>query len=202
MDEAWFKRQQKLAGVTAEHIAALIGRDRSIVSKIYSGRAKMSLEWAQAFATALKVPLATVLEKAGTAQPAVARQVQPGFAEGDAAPFVFSDRPDDPARQIAQALGAHRPGVDVWRVRGAAMALGGLLNDDYLLLDTHAAERAAPGDVVIAQIYQRDKTITVLRRFEPPVLVSASCDPADGRAHVVDGVNCVIRGKVIASWRT
>lgn len=202
MDEAWFKRAQKKAGVTAEDIAAQLGRDRSIVSKIYAGKARMSLEWAQAFATALDVPLATVLEKAGVTSADTARQVTPGFAESDAAPFHFPDRPDDPVKTIARALGAARPGVDVWRVKGSAMALCGLLDGDFFLLDTHAAERCTAGDIVIAQIYQRDRTTTVMRRFEPPVLVAASCNPTEGRVHVVDGVNVVVRGKVVASWRT
>lgn len=202
MDERWFKQAQKQAGVTAEDIAALVGRDRSIVSKIYAGRARMSLEWAQAFATALKVPLTTVLEKAGAGQPTTVRQLAPGFSDSDATAWQPSDRSDDQITQIARALGAQRPGVDVWRVNSAAMALGGMVAGDFFLLDTHAAERCSAGDAVVAQIYQRDRTITVLRRFEPPVLVAASCDPDDGRVHVVDGVNVVIRGKVIASWRT
>jgi SOS-response transcriptional repressor LexA len=94
-----------------------------------------------------------------------------------------------------------RPGVDVWRVKSRAMALSGLLEGDFMLVDTHAAERVRAGDVVIAQIYTRTGANTVLRRFEPPVLVAASADPADGRVHVVDGDNVVIRGKVVASWR-
>jgi hypothetical protein len=59
-----------------------------------------------------------------------------------------------------------------------------------------------PGDVVIAQVYDRGGSAkTVLRRFEPPVLVAASMDPEDWRVHVVDGNNVLIRGKVVASWR-
>lgn len=199
MDDKWFKRQQKIAGVTADAIAARMGRSRSNVSHILTGKQRMSLEWARAFAEVLRVPLATVLEKAGVAEPETAQQLAPGFAEADAMPFKH--RPEDPGVQIARALGADRPGIDVWRVKSSAMALAGTLAGDYLLLDTHAAERCAPGDLVIAQVYSRHDATTVLRRFEPPVLVAASADPADGRVHVVDGVNVVIRGKVIASWR-
>jgi hypothetical protein len=203
MDERWFKRQQKVAGVTADAIAATLGRDRSAVSRIYSGKQRMTLEWAQAFATALKVPVATVLEKAGATTPAARASLSYGMAEGDAAPWAPPAGSADPADPVGRALGAGRPGVDVWRVRSRAMALAGLLAGDWVVVDTHAAERTRAGDTVIAQVYDnaRGTATTLLRRHEPPVLVAASIEPDDQRALVVDGVNVVIRGKVIASWR-
>lgn len=203
MDDKWFKQQQKLVGKTADQIAAVLGRDRSVVSKILAGKQKMTLEWATAFAQALEVPLATVLEKAGTADLPVARQIAPGFAESDAAVWLPGPGLAEAAvvKSVAAALG-ERPGVDVWRVNGPSMALAGLLTGDLMLVDSHQAERVRAGDVVIAQVYGRHASAsTVLRRFEPPVLVAASTDPADARVHVVDGENVVIRGKVVASWR-
>ena len=200
MDVAWFKQQQKRAGVTAEEIAKLAGRARSNVSHIYSGQQRMSLEWADAFAKALNVDVATVLEKAGTATPALATQLRPGFAESDAAPWTGPERQP---KSIAQVLGLDRPGVDIWRMKSQAMCLGGILSGDYLLVDTHAAERAQAGDIVVAQVYNNSAgtATTLIRRLEPPVLVAASPAPDDQRVHVVDGVNVVIRGRVAASWR-
>lgn len=203
MDDKWFKAQQKKAGITADQIAAVLGRDRSVVSKILSGKQRMTLEWAQAFATALHVPLATVLEKSGAADFQAVEQVKPGFSESDATPFIHGPGTvEGPAhRAIATAMG-ERSGVDVWRVKSRAMALAGLLEGDFILVDMHQAERVRPGDVVIAQIYTPRGATTVLRRFEPPVLLAASADPADNRVYVVDGHNVVIMGKVVASWRT
>lgn len=202
MDDKWFKLQQKKAGVTADDIAKHIGRDRSVVSKIYSGQRTMSLEWANAFSEVLRVPLADVLERAGAMDAPTAQKLQPGFAESDAAPWKGKDAENRSVSKFADALGA-RPGIDIWLVKSAAMSLAGYLPDDYILLDTHQAERVRPGDIVIAQIYNNASgtATTVLRRFQPPVLVSASCDPADQAVHVVDGINVVIRGKVSASWR-
>ncbi len=203
MDDKWFKAQQKKVGITADAIAAVLGRDRSVVSKILSGKQRMTLEWARAFATALQVEVATVLEKAGIADAPTVQAVSSGFAESDAAPWVPGPEPAG-AREVstvAQALGGNRPGVDVWRVKGQVMALSGLLAGDFMLVDTHQAERVKPGDLVVAQVYTRTGAATVLRRYEPPVLVAASADPTEGRVHVVDGINVVIRGKVVASWR-
>jgi SOS-response transcriptional repressor LexA len=202
MDDKWFKRQQKKIGVTAEDIAAARGLSRVNVSHILTGRQRMSLDWAKAFADVLQVPLATILEKAGVTDEPITQQLSPGFAESDASPFSPPPGQADQMKTIAAALGASRPGIDIWRVKSNAMALGGLLDGDFILVDTHQSERVRAGDVVIAQLYQRNGTaITVLRRFEPPVLVAASADPADRRVYVVDGENVVIRGKVIASWR-
>lgn len=202
MDDKWFKLQQKRVGVTADQIAAHLGRDRSVVSKILSGKQRMTLEWANAFAAVLQVPLATVLEKAGAADGPLLQQVVPGFAESDATQFVYGLGSGEAAqiRSIAQILG-ERPGVDVWRVKSVSMMLAGYLPGDYILVDSHAAERVRPGDVVIAQIYGREGASTVLRRFAPPVLIAASASPEDQKVHVVDGENVVVRGKIIASWR-
>lgn len=202
MDVLWFKQQQKRAGVTADQIAEKMGRTRANVSHILNGRQRMSLDWAKAFAEVLQVPLATVLEKAGVTDAPTAQAVQPGFSESDVAPFIggASLAHSAQVRTLAQDLG-ERPGVDVWQVKSSAMALGGFLPGDFMLVDTHQAERVRAGDVVVAQLYTRTGASTVLRRFEPPVLVAASADPADARVHVVDGTNVVVRGKVVASWR-
>lgn len=204
MDDKWFKAQQKKVGATADDIAKVMGRARSNVSHILNGHQRMSLEWAQAFAQVLQVPVAVVLEKAGTLEPAAAQQLQPGFSESDVAAWVpgpgFAE--GQTVRTIADVMGA-KPGVDIWRVRSRAMALAGLIEGDFMLVDTFQSERVKAGDVVIAQVYDKNvgAATTVLRRFEPPVLVAASADPADGRVHVVDGNNVVVRGKVVASWR-
>lgn len=200
MDDKWFKMQQKRVGATADQIAAVLGRDRSVVSKIYSGKQRMTLEWAQAFAKIFDTPVSTILEKAGAIDEPLALQLSPGFADSDAAPFVPAPGTEQREKTIATVMG-QRPGVDVWRVKSRAMALAGLLEGDFILVDTHAAERARAGDVVVAQIYNPRGGTTVLRRFEPPVLVAASTDPTEGRVHVVDGVNVVVRGKVVTSWR-
>jgi len=204
MDEKWFKRQQKIAGVTADEIAAKLGRDRSVVSRIYTGRQRMSLDWAQAFADTLNVPLDEVLKRAGALDEPRARELQPGFAESDAAVWKGQEPERRRVQNVTQALGLDRLGVDIWQVKGMSMALQGLLPGDMIAVDQHAAEHVRAGDTVIAQRYDNTRgiAVTLLRRFEPPVLVAASADPDDRRVHVVDGDNVVVRGKVVATWRT
>lgn len=203
MDERWFKLALKKAGKSAGDVADRMGRARSNISNIFAGRQRMSLDWAQAFADTIGCDVATVLEKAGEAPAAIA-SLRPGFAESDVAAWTPAPADEEAEGLIARALGRVRNGIDVWRVKSRALELAGYLPGDFLLVDSHAADRARAGDVVIAQVYARDRPAasTVLRRLEPPVLVSATTDPEDQRVHVVDNVNVLVRGKVIASWRS
>jgi transcriptional regulator with XRE-family HTH domain len=205
MDKIWLKQRLRASGKTSADLAAAIARDRAVVSRIMNGHQAMTLDQAKIIATEIGAPLSELLARAGLADPPTAQVFTPGFAESDVTQWIAGPSAGEGAavRGVASALGADRPGIDIWRVKGQAMALAGLLAGDFLLIDTHASERARAGDVVVAQIYNNatGSALTVLRRFEPPVLVAASIDPADGRVHVVDGVNVVIRGKVIASWR-
>jgi transcriptional regulator with XRE-family HTH domain len=191
MDDKWFKTKQKAAGVTAEDIAQKMGRDRSIVSRIYNGHQKMSLEWAKAFAEVLKVPLDQVLKHAGALEVQEAKKLEPSQSNGDAALWEGSAHEQVAMHGIVTGLGGGTPGIDVWRVRTGSMVMNGYSIGDKLLVDTNKSETCKTGDIVLA-----------LRRFEPPVLVSGSTTPSEQRVHVVDGKNVVIKGKVIASWRT
>jgi SOS-response transcriptional repressor LexA len=201
MDKQWLKQRLRMQGLTAADLARAINRDAAVVSRISNGQQPLTLDQAKVFADTLSVDLPEMLVRAGITDKPTAQQLAPGFAESDAAPFLHAPGlAEAPARGIAQAFG-ERPGVDVWRVKSQAMALAGFLSGDFMLVDTHAADRARTGDVVIAQVYSRTGATTVLRRFEPPVLVAASTAPEDQRVHVVDGSNVVIRGRVVASWR-
>ena len=202
MDRDWLKKHLRAQGKTTADLAAAIGRDRAVVSRIMNGHQELTLDQAKVFAAELGIEVAEVLTSAGMIDAPTAQVFTPGFSESDAAAWVPGPGIVEAGaiRGVADALG-QRPGVDVWRVKSQAMALAGLLDGDFFLLDTHQSERVKAGDVVIAQVYTRNGATTVLRRFEPPVLVAASIDPAEGRVHVVDGENVVIRGKVVASWR-
>jgi SOS-response transcriptional repressor LexA len=200
MDATWFKQQQRRLGITSFDLGKAIDRDRSVISKIINGYQKMTLDQARALAQALDVPFHEMVARAGLADPATAQQLAPGFSESDAAPWQGQGAEGDRTRRIAEIYGA-RPGVDVWQVKGRGMAFGGYLPGDFILVDTHAAERARRGDDVIAQVYRGSGARTVFRRYEPPVLVPLSPDPEDLVVIVVDGDSVVIRGKVVASWR-
>lgn len=202
IDDKWFKAQQRKAGVTAEDIGARLGKDRSLVSRIYVGRQRMKLDEAKIFAEVLQVPLDEVLRRAGVADGPTAQVLTYGSAHGDAGKWLPQQGDNRHIAEIAQAFGA-RPGMDIWEVHSAAMSLQGIMPGDFMLVDVEAPERAKAGDIVVAKVYDkpRGEASTILRRFEPPVLVAASADAEDQRVYVVDGINVILQGKVKASWR-
>lgn len=204
MFREWIKLRLRTLGKNSGDLATAINRDRAVVSRIMNGRQKLTLDQAKQFATVLNCELTEVLEKSGVADRPTAQQLTPGFAESDA--VIWSAEGGHKAielKSVAASFGGARDGVDVWRVKGMALALAGFLPGDWMLVDRMKAERVRAGDVVIAKIYNNSSgaVSAVLRRFEPPVLVAASPDAADQRVFVVDGMNVVIQGKVIAQWR-
>lgn len=204
MDVTWFKQKQKQAGATTADIAEAMGRDRSIVSHIYSGRQRMSLDWAKAFADVLKVPLDEVLTHADVLDGETVQQITLSPSGSDVDPFTDPGTTDHKSNERINALGGGRPGTAIWTVKTTALALGGYLPNDHIIVDTLKAEHCKAGDVVLARVYDRQSglAITLLRRFEPPALVAATNDPTKQRIHIVDGNNVAIIGKVIASWRS
>lgn len=203
MDEKWFKLRKKIAGVTNADIAAKIGRDHTVISKLVAGTQKMTFEYADIIAQALDVPAAEVLEKFGAIDARLAQELTPGFRESDAAPFIEQGGKREKINEIARIMGGDRPGVDVWQIKSRAMALAGFLAGDYILVDSYIGERLYRGDTVIAQVYNNATATasTILRTFHPPVLVAAGLELDEAPVHVVDGINVSIRGKVIGTWR-
>lgn len=204
MDADWFRKIMKEKGVTSTDVAAIAGRARTGISHILNGKQAMTMPWIRAFAQALDLPIDEIMARAGHLAEGEVVTLLRGFAEGDAAMFKAQSPSDQTEMQrVADVFGGNRPGVDVWQVSSPALSLMGYMTGDHMLVDTHASERVRAGDVVVAQVYDRaGEATTVLRRFEPPVLIAASPLPTDQRVHVVDGNNVVIRGRVVASWRT
>ncbi|MDR6266561.1 hypothetical protein [Roseobacter sp. N2S] len=204
MDDKWFKRQQKIAGVTAEDIGVALGRDRSVVSRIFVGRQKMSLDQASIFAEVLNVPLQTVLEKAGIAPQSLGSAPNLVAAEGDVSLLDLNASEQIKNDMISRAFGNAGPSMDVWTVTSNALQFLGYVVGDRILVDTNLADTAKSGDVVIARMYDRRNTAerTILRRYEAPILITATAEAIIPAAVIADGNSVVIKGKVIASWRT
>lgn len=204
MNAGWFKSRQRELGVTSFDLGAALGRDRTVVARIYSGRQRMTLDQAHVFADQLKVPLAEVIERAGIAGRATAREIAHGFAEGDAAPWSPSIAArDSQDALLARALGL-RPGVEVWTVNSACMSLAGFMPGDKIVVDTVHADEVRSGDAVLAQIYDvtTGSARTVFRQYQQPALVSHSPDRDDWRVHLVDKSTVAIVGVITASWRS
>ncbi|MBU2867037.1 helix-turn-helix domain-containing protein [Pacificibacter marinus] len=207
----WFKNTLKQKNVSSEDVASILGLAQSNISHIYAGRQQMSLKWAQAFSQALDIPVDEILRRAGqtgeTGRDEITertlKDLRRGFSDSDATPYAAGPSETKKTETIAIQFG-QRAGVDVWTVGTDCMRLGGYLKGDQILVDTHKSEQCRAGDVVIAQVYdnQGGGAKTVLRRFEPPALIADSALDENQRIIIVDGTNTVIKGKVVAQWRS
>lgn len=208
MDTNFFRERQRELRLTNDDLAQAIGRDRSVISRIWSGERQMKPSEVRAIADKLNLDIALVIDKAGLNGGDILLQMKSALERThfneDASPW----KPEEgisvsETRDMAQLLGGARPGVDIWQVRNNSLIFEGYREGDYLLVDHNAAARARAGEVVVAQVYdhQGGGATTLLRRYEPPVLVGWGLDPDERTVHVVDGKNVAIRGVVIASWR-
>lgn len=202
MDGDYFRKALKRRDLTSADLANAIGRDRTVVSKIFSGLRPMRPNEAEAAARLLDVPLDEVLEHAGLFSQASSIQSTVGFSESDAVPFKFN-MPKESRDAYAAEFGFDRPGVDVWTVQSDVMILAGYRKDDTIVVDANRAGSARDGDDVLAQIYdyQSGSATTVFRRYDMPVIHALSGRPTDVRPVVVDNRNVIIAGVVIGSWR-
>lgn len=105
MDDSWFKARKKELKITNGTIAAAIGRDVSIVSKVLTGTIPFSLEYVPGFAQALQVSREEILAHAG-----VIGATSAGEVESNAIPFrmegASAERMRDDLPIYGTALGA------------------------------------------------------------------------------------------------
>lgn len=120
----------------------------------------------------------------------------PGFGESEAVPY--SEWQDEKLPEwVLAAIAAHkrnRNGVEPWIMKGWALDLLGILPGDVLMIDQNARPRG--GSIVCAQLTDlaTGKTETVMRRYEPPYLVTHSAKIGPTRPEMVDDERVVIMG--------
>lgn len=121
-----------------------------------------------------------------------------GLAEAESA--RYEAEPLEVVDGAVQALKGTRNGVDPWILRSRCLEVAGYMPGDVLMVDLNA--RPQPGDVVCAQVYDRNgKAETVFRIFEDPFLVAVSFDRSLFKPLLIDNDRVVVRGVVIASFR-
>jgi len=121
-----------------------------------------------------------------------------GLAESESA--RYDAEPLTVIDGAVKALKGERNGIDPWVLKSRCLEAGGYLPGDVLMVDLNA--RPEPGDIVCAQVYDRNgKAETVFRIFEDPFLVAATLDRSIMKPWLVDNDRVVVRGVVIASFR-
>lgn len=100
-----------------------------------------------------------------------------GFAENEATPY---DAGEGREKAIITAFTTGRNAVVPWRLDGGALAGLGWHAGDIMFIDL-ARTTPKPGEIVVAQFYDfaQETARTLVRRYAPPLLVTAPRDPAD-----------------------
>lgn len=205
MDMLWFKRQQKLKGLTQGDIAAEFGRDRTIVARLYKGRQRFTIEHAMVFAKLLDQPLALILEKAGSPMPEAAAAIDPKLRFADAEPWRPTRLADQDRLERLRNLSApDGKSVEIWIVKTTAMSIAGMLPGDLLAVVEPNAIGFRSGNTVIAEAFDGPEGTTrvVLRRYDRPILAPASPDQENSKCYLVDDINVRIIGLISASFRS
>lgn len=120
----------------------------------------------------------------------------PGFGESEAVPYDAAAGERLPA-WVEAAIAAHkqgRPGVEPWLMKGWALDLLGIYPGDVLMIDQNRRPKA--GDVVCAQLTDlaTGRAETVMRRYEPPYVVTHSAKTGPSRPELVDDERVIIMG--------
>jgi hypothetical protein len=118
-----------------------------------------------------------------------------GLAE-DTVPFDTESADPAVSTAIRALIGSHQA-ADSRTIRTRALECLGYLPGDIVIVDLR--RKPAPGDIVCAQVYElgRSEPETVMRIYEPPVLVGASFDEQLRRPLMIDNARVVIEGVVL-----
>lgn len=112
----------------------------------------------------------------------------PGMGESEAVPYdpAVDEALPEWVQVAIKAIRGDRNGVEPWVVRGWSLDLLGIMPGDVLVIDQN--RRPKGGDIVIAQITDlvTGHTETVMRRFEPPFIVTHSAKLGPTRPEAVD----------------
>ncbi len=120
----------------------------------------------------------------------------PGFGESEAVPYDPRGEDKLPG-WVEQAISAHkqgRPGVEPWVMRGWALDMLGVYPGDVLMIDQNKRPRA--GAIVCVQISDlaTGHAETVMRRYDPPYVVTHSAKLGPTKPEQVDDERVIIMG--------
>ncbi len=170
---AYLKRLLKEHSVTQADLARLLGRDRSAITHLMYGRRRLKADEALLIAKYLRVPVTEVL---GLGR-------ESGFSETGMVPFhhapaVKTRRSRHVVRKNEQYFLDIREHFSdeafAMDVRDGSLDLHGILPGDIIISEMNGQYR--DGDIVVMQHYKDDGSETILRLYQPPMLVPRSMD--------------------------
>lgn len=185
-------------GISQTDLARILRRDKAVITNLFQGKRQLKAEEAMVIASHIGVPVAQIL---GVQEPRV-------FAE-PATLIPFQHEPEQNKRHsnvvkkdgkffLEMDGGGYSPKIYALEVHDDSMNLAGIMKGDIVISELDRPCKA--GQIVIAQHYQGRGAKTILRKYEPPLLLphstSSSFKPLrldDTNARLVSPVLKLIR---------
>ena len=161
-------------GISQTRLANILGRDKSVVTNLFQGKRQLKADEAALIASHLGVTVAEVMglaekEATGFAEHSIlipfqhepmASKKQPGVVQKGGKFFLETQKSNFTDKAYALEM------------RDDSMNLGGILPGDILISELDKPFK--PGQLVVAQHYQKGNATTIIRKYEPPFLMPHS----------------------------
>lgn len=189
---------RKARGLTVEELAEKAELSHSYISRLETGRRRLSREIAERIANAMTVSTAEVMDLVTNERERQGRGPSHGLSE-DAAPYVH-------VGESAPMVPRAGPNTDPWQVKSNVLDKIGITDGDiiYVDLSAEAVDNVKPLQSVIAQIYSDDDGLnaaTVLRQFVPPSLLITNTSGENAPPLDLDKGEAYVKGVVVGHYR-
>lgn len=166
------KQIRERRGLTQDQLAELVDTTQPTIMRLERGQRKLTVEWMQRLAKALKCRPEELLSSAVIA----------GLSE-DATPYVSDDKSVS-AKSLASRGLAH------FTVTSDAVELAGIGAGTVILIDMtpEAVAKVSTGDIVVAQAYGEELTdaVTIVRQFVAPSLLVTNRSTGNVATSLID----------------
>ncbi len=162
-------------GVRQIELAELFGRDKSVITHLMQGKRQLKAEEALKLAQHFKVPVSMILDETPV-------QGASGLSEPMRVPFHAPPRQHASSPQVTEENGAYFLQIEsaaedafALEVADDGMNLAGVMAGDIVIASLKATCRE--GDVVVAQRYEGDGAVSIVRKYQGNQLMAMSTNP-------------------------
>lgn len=178
------KDLRKARGWSMRELAARTNSSPSAINQLEKGRSQLTATWLRVLTKVFEVPASEIADLEG--------ERDLGFAE-DTAPY--EQEPSGPRMPLNDTQ-------FLYEVRNSVLDQLGINPKDILIVDGSKSEldHISSGDIVIAQIDDGTKAVTVLRQFIAPSLLITNSSRHNARIINTRTENAVIKGVVVSTY--
>lgn len=184
MDLSYLKKLMKLRGISQTDLAEILGRDKSVITNLFQGKRQLKVAEAMVIAEHMEVPVSQLF--------GMDEQENSGFMEAALIPFQHEPKQWKKHGNIickegkffleAGDLGEFSSKAYVLQVQDDSMNLSGLLEGDLIISELDRSCKS--GQIVVVQHYQGRGAKTLIRRYDQPLLLPHSTNPAFKPLHI------------------